>query len=219
MSYKYILFDLDGTLTDPKEGITKCVQYALADFGIDEPNMNDLLKFIGPPLTDSFHDYYGFDEEQCQRAVKKYRERYKTVGLFENVPLEGADKMLKTLKDSGKILAVATSKPEPFSVRILDKFEMSQYFETIAGCELDGRRNTKAEVIEEALKRLGVTEEMKSQAVMIGDRKHDIIGAKKCGLDSIGIKVGYAEEGEFEAAGADHIFLTFEQLTDFLINN
>lgn len=215
--FEYLLFDLDGTLTDPKEGITKCVQYALDYYGIHVDDLDKLTNFIGPPMTTSFHDFYGFDEKKSEEATAKFRERYNVIGWKENRPLDGAAQMLEHLKTAGKKLAVATSKPEPTAVKVLDEFSLSQYFDTIAGSCFSGERNTKALVIEEALKRLGVSGEERRRAVMIGDRKHDIAGAKECGLASIGINVGYAEDGEFEKAGADYIFQTFEQLEEFLL--
>lgn len=198
---KYLLFDLDGTLTDPKEGITKSVQYALNKFEIYE-DCENLIPFIGPPLLDSFMDFYNFDEEKANLAIKYYRERFSRVGLFENSPIDGIIDVLKKLKESGYVMAVATSKPTDFAVPICDKFKLSEYFDLILGSELDGRRSKKSEVISEVLKRLNASPD---EAIMIGDRKHDIIGAKENNMDSIGVTFGYAKDGELEDAGANFI--------------
>lgn len=215
--FDLILFDLDGTLTDPKEGITNCVKYALEHFGIYETNMNTLLKFIGPPLYDSFRDLYGFSHEDANKAVEKYRERFSNIGLFENSPLEGAPDVLKLLKENGKTLALATSKPFVFAEQIVKKFGMWEYFDYAVGAELDGTRNYKDEVIKEVLNQAKPYD--LSEVVMVGDRKQDIIGAKKCGILSIGLRCGYAEENELENAGADYIFDNLLKLKEFLLNN
>lgn len=214
-----ILFDLDGTLTDPKEGITKCVQYALAHFGIDVPNLDDLMCFIGPPLVDSFQMFYGFSEEKAEEAVVKYRERFKDIGIFENGVYDGVLEMLKACKAAGKTIGLATSKPEEFARRILDKYGMAEYFDEITGSTMDGRINAKSDVIMEAFRRMGIDgPDKKERVIMVGDRKHDIIGAKQCGIESIGVRFGYAEEGELEAAGADYIVDTVEELKKLCIN-
>ncbi len=211
------LFDLDGTLTDPKEGITNCVKYALEYFGIDEKDEATLLRFIGPPLYDSFRGIYGFSDAAAKKAVEKYRERFSPIGIYENTVLDGACTMLKELKEKGKTLALATSKPYVFAEKILEKYDMSKYFDYAVGSELDGTRNYKDEVITEVF-RMAKPSDL-SRVVMIGDRKQDIIGAKKCGIASIGVRCGYAEEDELEDAGADFIFANLYELTDFLLNN
>lgn len=217
MSFKYLLFDLDGTLTDPKEGITKSVQYALHALGVEEPDLNRLTCFIGPPLVDSFMEYYDFTREQAKTALAKYRERFQNIGIFENRVLTGIPEMLKSLKSAGKVLALATSKPEPFARKILEKYGLIGYFDEVVGSTMDETRNTKEAVIREVFCRLKLTEEQKKQALMIGDRKHDIVGAKACGIASLGVRIGYAEEGELEAAGADFIRDTVEDMEAFLL--
>ncbi len=207
-----LLFDLDGTLTDPKEGITKCVQYALAYYDIEVDDLNELLCFIGPPLIESFQMFYGFDKEKAEEATAKYRERFKDIGIFENRIYEGVIDLLKACKTAGKTLCLATSKPEIFAVRILEKYGMAEYFDEAVGSTLDGSINAKDEVIREAFRRLGIDDTKKAEVIMIGDRKHDILGAKKCGIESIGVSFGYAEEGELEAAGAEYIVETMEEL-------
>ena len=215
--FELILFDLDGTLTDPKDGITNCVKYALEYFGIYEQDMETLLRFIGPPLYDSFRGIYGFSHNDAKLAVEKYRERFSTVGLFENSVLPGAIEMLKKLKDSGKTLALATSKPYVYAKRIIEKFQMAEYFDYAVGAELDGTRNYKDEVIREVLNQAKPSD--LSRVVMIGDRLHDIEGAKKCNIASIGVRCGYAKENELEDAGADFIFENLYDTMDFLLNN
>ena len=212
---KILLFDLDGTLTDPKEGITKCVQYALKHFGIEE-ELSKLLCFIGPPLIDSFMQYYGFDQKKAKLAVDKYRERFRDIGIFENGVYDGIIELLAACKERGYSIGLATSKPEEFAIRILDKYMMSEYFDEVTGSTMDGSINTKTDVIMEAFRRMNISDEIKPCVIMIGDREHDIIGAKNCGIESIGVKFGYAEVGELEAAGADYIVETVEQLKNLL---
>ncbi len=143
--FQYCLFDLDGTLTDPGEGITRCVQYALRSLGIEEPDLKKLEPFIGPPLTDSFMEFYGLTREQAVRAVEAYRERFAPVGIFENCVYDGIPRLLEEMKSAGVTLAVASSKPECFVHRILDRFGIEKYFDVIVGSELDGARSAKEE--------------------------------------------------------------------------
>lgn len=198
--YHTILFDLDGTLTDPGEGITNSVAYALEKWNIYVENRTELYPFIGPPLKDSFMDFYSFSEEQAEQAVACYREYFQDRGIFENVVYEGVEEMLKTLKSSGRKVILATSKPEEFAVRILEHFHLAAYFDFIGGASMDGTRVKKADVISYALKESKVTD--LSGTVMIGDRKHDILGAAQAGLDSIGVLYGYGDEAELREAGA-----------------
>ncbi|MCC8160297.1 MAG: HAD hydrolase-like protein [Oscillospiraceae bacterium] len=214
MRYKYIFFDLDGTITDPKEGITSCVKYSLESFGITETDDAKLMRFIGPPLIWSFSEYYGFDEEKALKAVDKYRERFSKIGLFENRVYDGVYDMLQTLTDNGHILVLATSKPKVFADRIMAKYRLRPYFKLICGSELDGTRNDKNEVIEYAIEKLGCRRE---SVIMVDDRKHDIIGAKKCSVASCGVRFGYSEDGELEKAGADYIADNFEELLCILM--
>lgn len=216
MDKKYILFDLDGTLTDPAEGITNSVQYALAKFGITVKNKSELNKFIGPPLKASFEKYYGFTEEQAVCAIEYLREYYKDKGIFENYVYEGLEVLLKQLKDNGKILIVATSKPTVFATQILEHFDLAKYFDFIAGSELDGTRVKKDEVIAFALGECGVTDF--SQAVMVGDRKYDILGAKHTGICSVGVLYGYGDLPELQTAGADYIAEDISALTKLLMH-
>ena len=213
-NYKYILFDLDGTLTDPKEGITKSVAYALDAYGIHVEDLDSLCKFIGPPLKESFMVYYGMDDAQGEEAVAKYRERFSVTGLFENKVYEGIREMLECLKEEGKTLIVATSKPAVFSERILEHFDLMKYFTFLSGSELDGTRVDKAEVIAYALEKNGITD--LSNVVMVGDREHDIIGANKNGIDSVGVLYGYGCMEEFEKHHATYVAESVEQLKNIL---
>ena len=201
--YQYLLFDLDGTLTDPGLGITNSVMYALRKFGINVSDRSQLYPFIGPPLRDSFRVYYGFSDEQCERAVRYYREYFKKSGMFENEVYDGICELLTRLKASGRTLVVATSKTEVFALEILRHFDLYKYFDFVAGATLNDVRNQKADIIKYALETLNITE--KKSAIMIGDRKHDIIGAKETGLDSIGVLYGYGTYDELKNAGATYI--------------
>lgn len=214
--YQYILFDLDGTLTDPEEGITKCVAFALAHFGI-EADPKNLTEFIGPPLMEQFMAYAGFDRETAVEAVEWYRKRYRGTGIFENRVIDGVPAMLETLKNAGKILCVASSKPEEFCRRILEKFGLSEYFTVICGSEMDGRRTKKADVIEETLARLGYAGDRRD-VLMVGDRIHDVEGGAACRVDTLGVSFGYAPEGELENSAAVAIADTAEAVTAFILH-
>lgn len=216
MRFQSILFDLDGTLTDPKEGITTSVQYALKSFGIEEPNLDRLTPFIGPPLKESFMEYYGFSEKQAEEAVEKYREWFSPKGIFQNRIYDGIPEMLQKLSDAGKILAVASSKPGVFVEKILRHFDIYDVFDVITGSELDGRRTSKEEVVEEALRQLSFKTD-REHTVMAGDRKYDISGGKAHGLCTVGCTYGYAEAGELAEAGADFIVNTVEELEKLLL--
>lgn len=211
----YILFDLDGTLTNPKEGITKCVQYALASFGIHEPDLDKLIPFIGPPLLQSFQEFYGFTPEDAVAAVEKYRERFSTIGLYENFPYPGIAPMLQQLQAQGKTLAVASSKPTVFVKQILEKFELSQYFASIEGSNLDGTRTNKKEVISAVLQNFN--NPPMEQLLMVGDRKYDVIGAKELGLPCVGVRFGFAAPGELESSGVIYIAQTVADLHQYLL--
>lgn len=214
-NYQYILFDLDGTLTNSQLGITTCVAYALESFGIHTENPEELRKFIGPPLKESFVKYYNMTDGEGDRAVEKYRERFATVGLYENEVYAGIPELLQKLKAQGKTLLVATSKPTVYSDKILEHFGLKEYFSYIAGSELDGTRVNKAEVIQYALEQMKITESEK--IVMIGDKEHDMIGAGICGVDSIGVLYGFGEREELETHGATYIAETVSDLEKILL--
>ena len=208
--YKYILFDLDGTLTDPGIGITNSVMYALRKFGIEVEDRTSLYKFIGPPLLDSFQNYYGFTKEQSEEGIKYYREYFKPYGLYENEVYSGIEELLKSLKGIGKTIVVATSKPEEFAVEILKHFHLIEYFDFVGGASMDEKRVRKADVIAYALDKCSVVD--LQSVVMIGDREHDINGAKQIGIDSIGVLYGYGNYEELKQAGADYIVSTPEEI-------
>ena len=215
---KYLLFDLDGTLTDPKQGICTCVQYALLAFGIEEPDLDKLEPFIGPPLKDSFMKFYGLTEKQAEAAIEKYRERFADVGLFENEMYPGISKMLRTLKEKGMVLAVASSKPTVYVQRILEHFKIDRYFKAVVGSELDGRRVNKDEVVQEALRQLFEDKPVTlSQVYMIGDRCFDVEGAHKIGVESVGVTYGYGGMEELKEARSDYIVRSVEELQAFLL--
>ena len=209
---KYILFDLDGTLTNPKEGITKCVQHALKHFGI-ERECDELISFIGPPLKEQFMEYASLTEEEGIKAVEIYRERFAPIGIFENEIYDGILPMLESLKNQGKTLAIATSKPAVFAEKISRKYGIEPYIALLEGSELDGRNTDKALVIKNAMEKLGATKE---NTIMVGDREHDVIGARKNGIDCIGVSYGYGKDGELEESGALKIAHTPNELLKIL---
>lgn len=212
--YQNILFDLDGTLTDPGVGITNSAMYALEKWNIKVAERSELYKFIGPPLRDSFMKFYDFSEEQAKEAIVYYREYFKDKGIFENEVYPGIVELLQQLKASGKKIVLATSKPEEFAIRILKHFDLFDYFDFVGGAYMDGVRNKKGEVIQYALESAGITD--LSATVMIGDREYDIIGAKENGLDSIGVLFGYGSREELEEAGATYIAETVGDILKFL---
>lgn len=213
--YKYLLLDLDGTITDSETGITRCVEYALNHFGIQVDDLRELSPFIGPPLLDSFKDFYNFTDEQAAIAVEKYRERYEKKGILENKLYPGIGEFLAEARQKDKIVILATSKPEIFAKRILDYFELSNYFSFVAGSGLDGSLHTKTDVIDYILQSNKITD--LSSVVMIGDRKHDIIGAKNVGIDSIGVLYGFGDYKELSEAGANYIVEDIPALRKLLL--
>ena len=216
--YKYLLFDLDGTLTDSQEGITKSVSYALINLGVEDLPDDIKLRFIGPPLKDSFPKYCGFDEETTEKAIALYRERYSKVGKFENRPYEGIPELLKKLKDDNRVLVIASSKPTGFVEDILNKFDLRQYFDIISAADLSGKKCEKEDVIKEALEILNLKNGDKD-VVMIGDRHYDINGAKYFDLDSIGVNYGFAfDKNELKDAGATYVVETVEELGELLFS-
>lgn len=199
-TYDVLLFDLDGTLTDPSVGITNSVMYALRHMGVEPPERRTLYKFIGPPLMDSFAQEYGFSQEEARQAISWYREYFQDRGIFENAPYPGIADVLHALRGTGKRLLVATSKPGIFARRILERFGLIDAFEFVAGANLDETRTRKHEVIAYALETCGICE--KDSAVMIGDREHDVLGARREGLDCIGVLYGFGSREELLGAGA-----------------
>lgn len=212
---EYLLFDLDGTLTDPALGITNSLMYALKQYSITINDRTTLYKYIGPPLLDTFTKGFGFSDEQAAEAVVKYRDYFAVTGLYENTVYPEIPDMLSALQKAGKKLIVATSKPEKYSVRILKHFNLAHYFSCIAGSRIDESRSKKSEVIAYALERMQVLN--RAKALMIGDRSYDITGAKECGLSSIGVLYGYGSREELETAGADYIATTVRELESTLL--
>jgi phosphoglycolate phosphatase len=207
-----VLFDLDGTLTDPAEGITNSVAYALERFGIHVEDHTTLLPFIGPPLKESFMRFYGLSDADGERAVEIYREYFKPKGMFENQVYPGVPEMLERLKNAGLRLCIASSKPEVFVRQILEHFDLAKYFDAVCGSELDGRRTDKAEVIAETLRRCPA-----ERPVMVGDRRHDVDGAKKNDLPCAGVLFGYGGREELTLAGADFLAADVAELTEWLV--
>ncbi|MFD1413066.1 HAD family hydrolase [Oceanobacillus jeddahense] len=212
--YKIILFDLDGTLSDPKEGITKSVQYALNKMDIVESGLDKLECFIGPPLQVSFTEYYHFNEANTQKAIQLYRERFKEKGMYENILYPDTAGLLQLLKEQGFILAVATSKPTVFAEQILQYFQISKYFEIIAGSNLDGTRSAKAEIIQYIID--NYSEYRLEEFIMIGDRKHDIIGANQTGIDSVGVTYGYGSLEELNGEKPTFVVDSLKQVNMIL---
>lgn len=211
MKYHVVLFDLDGTLTESGIGITRSVAYALRKHGIEEPDQKKLDRFVGPPLIDSFMRFYGFTAEQARQAVDDYREYYAVKGIFENRVYDGVIPMLEGLKKAGVRCVLATSKPEHYAAQILEYFDLAKYFDFVAGATMDEKRTNKADVIAYALEHAGT-----GTVLMVGDREHDIHGAKANGLDSVGVLYGYGSREELESAGATYITATAEEILKFV---
>lgn len=211
---RYLLFDLDGTLTDPGEGITNSVAHALRRSGLEPPAREALYPFIGPPLMDSFRRFYGFSDEQARRAVECYREYYRDRGIFENRLYSGIPELLAALRQAGCRLVLATSKPEAFAVQILEHFGIVEDFFLMAGAAMDESRTRKDEVIAYALRRAGAAPE---QCRMIGDREYDVLGAKAHGIPAIGVLYGYGSREELEHAGAAAIAASVQELRALLL--
>lgn len=200
---EYVFMDLDGTLTNPKLGITKSVKYALESKGVTVEELDSLCKFIGPPLRESFMIFCDFDAVQAEELVSKYREYYKVTGIYENEVYDGMEQLLARLRASGRKLYVATSKPEEFAEKILKHFQLAGYFEDICGATMDGSRSTKEEIIRYTMDKNGITD--REKIVMVGDREHDIFGAKAVGIACVGVLYGFGSSEELCAAGADGI--------------
>lgn len=212
--YDVILFDLDGTLTDPKLGITNAVRFALARFGITVDDPDSLTPFIGPPLLESFALYYGLDSDRGKEAVNAYREHYATMGLFENAVYPGIPALLKELHEDGRILILATSKPTVFAERILNHFTLAEYFRLIVGSNLNHTRVSKTEVIRHILDE--VSDLKGRRVVMVGDREHDIIGGRNNRLDTIAVSYGFGSVAELLAVEPTHLVHSVRELAELL---
>ena len=217
MKYRHIFFDLDGTLTDSAEGITKCVAHALNRFDIEVDNLSDLNKFVGPPLFDSFIEYYGFSQEDAKLATEVFRERFSTIGKFENKVYPGIEELLEQLNQQEYKLYVATSKPTIFAKEILEHFGLAKFFVDIVGVELNGDRTEKAEVIKYVIQNHNLS--AKDKIVMIGDRLHDVLGAKENEIPVIGVLYGYGSREELETYHADYIVETVAELGQRLMTD
>ncbi|PKM71932.1 MAG: phosphoglycolate phosphatase [Firmicutes bacterium HGW-Firmicutes-16] len=215
--YKYIFWDLDGTISDSGEGIINSVSYALEHMGTPVPGNEILRKFVGPPLAESFEKYFGYSDEKTDEAVIFFREYYQSKGIDENHIYAGIAELLQKLTDAGYICVVATAKPEPLARTILKRYGIDKLFLYIAGSTFDDTRTKKEAVIAYALETCGITD--KSQVIMVGDRAHDCIGAKVNGLDCIGVLYGYGEREELEEAGVIAIAADIDELTGLLLNN
>ena len=213
--YTHILFDLDGTITDPAEGITTCVRHALHCQGIEEENYQNLCRMIGPPLAEGFRDFYDMDEEHAWQAVRDFRELFAKIGVEKNIPYPGMKEALLRLRDAGKVLCVATSKPEPFARAIADRFGLAECFDFVGGASLDDTRTKKAAVIEYVLASVGSPEP--EQVLMVGDRNDDMRGAADCGLDAAGVLYGYGSREELEAFHPVLLAESCADLTDRLL--
>ncbi len=213
----YLLFDLDGTLTDPKEGITKAVQYALKHYGIQVDDLDSLCPFIGPPLKDSFQKYYDFPEAQAKEAIQVYREYFSVKGWSQNKVFPGIPEMLGELKAAGKKLYLATSKPEVFAKQILEHFGITSYFEFIGGADLEETRVRKGDVIGYVLENCGLSDK-KEKILMVGDREHDVLGAREQGIECVGVLFGYGDRAEMEACHAAYIAESINELRKMLLS-
>jgi len=198
---KNFLFDLDGTISDPRQGITESVQYSLRMLGIDVPDAGSLTPFIGPPLVESYMNYYNFDREKALRAIGYYREYFEEKGIFENIVYKGIPELLFRLSDRGMNLFVLTFKPTVYSARIIGHFGLARCFRSIEGTDMSERVTSKVELIAGALEKFGLD---KKETVMTGDRRHDIEGARGCGVTAVAAGYGYGSREELMAAGPDY---------------
>lgn len=212
--YTTVLFDLDGTLTDSGLGITKAVMYALEKMGHEVPPRESLFKFIGPPLDESFRRFYGMDMDQSIEAVRQFRVYYNDIGILENLVYDGVPQMLEALKSGGLRLVLATSKPQAAAERVVRHFGLDAWITGIVGGTDDPSRNTKGKVIGYVLKNFGIDP---ASAIMVGDREHDVLGAKENGIPCAGITWGYGDREELENAGAAAVFDTPAQLADDIL--
>ncbi len=215
-SYSAILFDLDGTLTDSSPGILGCVRYALEKMGREVPEETLLNGFLGPPLVYSFTQYCGMTPEEARQAAELYRKVYKDQCVIGNSLYDGIYELLEQLKNAGKLLAVATTKPQVTADKIVEHFGIKKFFDTICGAAPDGSSGEKAGIIRKAVEKLGVTDF--GQVLMIGDRFYDIEGAKEVGVASAGVLYGYSRPGELEKAGADFIFRNTREIAEFILS-
>ena len=217
--YRYVFFDLDGTLTDSKEGILNCLRYAFEKLGEPVPSEETLLQFIGPPLQESFIRWCSFTPERAAEGLRLFRERYVPIGKFENAPAPGMAELCRRLKARGYVLALASSKPEAMCVPICERFGFAPFLDTIVG-SAPGDDWEKEDVIREAMGRLGLTEAQRDEILMVGDRKFDVLGASACGIACVGVEFfGYAQPGELAQAGAVAVVRTAEELETYILGH
>ena len=217
--YRYVFFDLDGTLTDSKEGILNCLRYAFEKLGEPVPTEETLLQFIGPPLQESFIRWCGFTPERAAEGLRLFRERYVPIGKFENAPAPGMAELCRRLKERGYVLALASSKPEAMCVPICERFGFAPFLDVIVG-SAPGDDWEKEDVIREAMGRLGLTEAQREEILMVGDRKFDVLGARACGIACVGVEFfGYAQPGELAQAGAVAVVRTAEELETYILGH
>jgi len=214
-----VLLDLDGTLTDAGPGIVNCIRFALDDMGIAHPDDATMRTFLGPPLADTFGRHFAMTDAQIDHAIEKYRERYHDVGLFENAVYDGIPELLQMLVGQGVTLAISTSKPTYSATRILEHFELDQYLTFIGGADLAGVRHDKASVIEHTMDELRSMDRLDADAmlVMVGDREHDVHGARAHGIDTIGVLWGYGTQDELIEAGAVQLAASPTVLGELLV--
>lgn len=212
---KNIFFDLDGTITDSREGIINGIEYALRYFEMEAGDRKYLEKFIGPPLSESFRNEYNFDEKQVEIAVQKYREYYSVKGLKENKLYDGLKELIIDLEKHNRNVILATAKPQIFSEEILEFFKIKQYFKFISGATMDNSRNQKSDIIKYAIDSLKITN--LEECIMIGDRQYDIIGAKENNIKSIGVTYGFGSEKELKQAGANYIAHNAQEIKDIIL--
>ena len=216
MAIKAVLFDLDGTIINSEEGITKCVQHALRHFGIEEPDLKSLRFFIGPPLEMNFKEKYGFTDEQAWEGVIKYRERFDVKGIFECELYEGVAEVIKQLHEAGYVISIASSKPEVACERILEHFSLLPYFDMVVGASLDKTISTKAQVLEELGRRMADKHISKEEMILVGDTKFDVLGANTFGIPCIGVDYGFGTREELEKAGAVAVCSSIKEVKDYI---
>lgn len=210
--YEYILFDMDGTITDSYDAVVNSFIYALDSFGNKDYHKRDMRIVLGPPLRQSFHEQFGFDEETSIEAVKKYRERYKKYFLLEHKIYPGIEKLLKSLNDKGYKLVLATSKPLEFATKILEKFDLTKYFYFLGGASMEAKRDTKEKVLEYIFENLKI---QKDKAILVGDRCYDLIGAEYMGIDAMGVLYGYGDFEELNKYKSVYLAKTVEDIDNY----
>lgn len=208
-----VLFDLDGTLTNPYMGITNSLMYALERLGYEVPPREELASFIGPPLITEYQRRFGMDEETAKEGVRLYREYFADRGIFENELIDGAKELLQELKSRGKRVYLATSKPREFAERILEHFGIAEYFDFVGASTMDGRINEKHQVIADLLEKTGADT---SECLMVGDRFHDIVGAHRFGIKCCAVLCGFGSREEFAEYNADFISETLGGVADLV---